>query len=448
MDQNLQMVKVAKELTDDPGPDGWLTVKHRQLLMDFATRFRDASAGARFWALYNVPETTNDKALDATLRAFAAQLASETRLERPAWATGVEPALPPPIVSDDELHELATDLDRRGFRFLVDRDFRPQHPVIWTSRLVTLAGLIAVLIVGQNNSGLLPLKISVPVESLTAAIGGVLLALLKSPYGLGLGRIWSRLREVLPTAVTVSVTFPAMLGVIAFVYLTQDAWNSFGSMKLWRLVLLVGLFGLATLLILIVRLQAYKDPWRVDSDEETRLNKLKSNKRDQQFDPPVVLATLERRGLSTAESDRQLSSVNKQRLRIMFCSVLVLQVLSGVVLLAVILALFSFLAADRGALFAEPTSGNFMFPGGFMVSQAMLKVVAILGTLAGLFFVVVTLADKNVLEGFAAFERRRVIQALRVWALYRAAYDAVRPAPDPPAQEESVAKPPRTSKAL
>jgi hypothetical protein len=421
--------RLAAAIAPEIGTDGTLTTAARAALNEFAMRFVSASPQERENLLFNRPDSVNPEK-DRLLGGIAARLAlgedeDATRRVDCAWAssTGYEPVWPPPIASNTEVKTLVDNLDQRGFGFLAGVGEKPTHRLLVSSRIASFVLLLTAIAATATHL------------AVTSQFGGaiivafVLFSILEFVFPhppATLKLLWHRLRKELPAMTSISVTFAAMLGVVAFVYISRDAWDTFGSLTGNQLALLAGMVDVIALLILWFRIhkagtdyinrryQPASFKWSADAEQP--YPELRS--------PQAVtdlLRQLALRGLQpSTESLSSASDVWRAKAR--FDLVHGIQFGGGLILLAAIFAGFSLIVHPfTGAIYTVAGASDFPVVAAWKLSWAMVKVVVVVSSLAAVFFAVVTLSDGKAVKTFTEFECARIEAAHRVWAWYQAA---------------------------
>jgi len=133
---------LAKPVTNG----AWLTVANRGKLEQFRRNYTEAAPDVQSRALNNWPRDSGDEDFDEAIRGWAMWLADPANGPMPNWTRGLAAADLPPIASEDDVKALAAELERRGARFLVDKQAR-SHPLLPALLLLSAACLIVVIYV-------------------------------------------------------------------------------------------------------------------------------------------------------------------------------------------------------------------------------------------------------------------------------------------------------------
>jgi len=210
----------------------------------------------------------------------------------------------------------------------------------------------------------------------------------------------------------IAAAMPAMVAVVAFLFLTHDVWRVFGTMALWRVGVVVWLLMLIACLMLWRRFQP--DLRKLAAPERgLALSSLAGATParvlvEQGFLPPTPLPKLSRRA--------------RLNLSVLLVLSLVARLFAAAVALGAVFAAFGALVIDR-ALTEEWAGNRAVWGRDFVVSAALLKVAALLAALAASYFAAISLDSERRRQRFAGAELSRMSSAIAAWAYYRGALD-------------------------
>src|SRR6266542_405125 len=205
----------------------------------------------------------------------------------------------------------------------------------------------------------------------------------------------------------IAAAMPAMVAVVAFLFLTHDVWRVFGTMALWRVGVVVWLLMLIACLMLWRRFQP--DLRKLAAPERgLALSSLAGATParvlvEQGFLPPTPLPKLSRRA--------------RLNLSVLLVLSLVARLFAAAVALGAVFAAFGALVIDR-ALTEEWAGNRAVWGRDFVVSAALLKVAALLAALAASYFAAISLDSERRRQRFAGAELSRMSSAIAACAYY------------------------------
>jgi len=256
-----------------------------------------------------------------------------------------------------------------------------------------------------------------------------------------LRQLVERLRHAGLSPARIGVTLSAMIGIVALVFITTDAWKLFGDTDFTHIGVLASVISGTALAVLLVRLRKINDEVTMGTDAarpklrerpapSASLATLDAHTRE-------VFTKLETRGLRPSASP--LGGAQRSRLRAVFDETQILQVLLAIVVLGGVLVAFSMIIVNGnnvngGDLLSrlDPSSASGgSFPVlGQQLADRLVKVVAVMCSLAGVFFAVVTLGDDQTRARLVDSERTRLLDTLALRRMHKvAAYAQANPTP-------------------
>jgi hypothetical protein len=317
----------------------------------------------------------------------------------------------------DDLTAVEGFFRRSGLPHLTD-DARGRDTTLrWRLPAGALVLVVAVVLVARTDLGPLALASSlVGVALATALIVWVL-------FDLGaLSLIVHQWRPALDgLAATASVALralPPLLAVLLFLSLAQETWRAFGRLEGWRFGFVLILFGLLSAVILVAGLRRERRALMAPEPGEQM--------REDAMRTPA--AALVRTGVTPAVPP--LERPARLNVAVALVVSLGIRVLAVGVAVGLTFALLGILIVDRGLTgeWVGETPNVFVavdIQGREVVlTEALVRVAAMLGGFASLYFVAVALGDSRNREEFLDDELERMRRVMAAWAYYRGALAA------------------------
>jgi hypothetical protein len=276
---------------------------------------------------------------------------------------------------------------------------------------------VAVVLVVRTDLGPLALAFSlVGVAIATAVIVWVLFDL--GALSLFVYQWRPALDGLAATASVALRALPPLLAVLLFLSLAQETWRAFGRLEGWRFGFVLILFGLLSAVILVAGLR-----------RERRA--LMSPEPGEQMEADALrtpAAAIVRAGVAPAVPP--LERPARVNVAVALVVSLGIRVLAVGVAVGLTFAVLGILIVDRGltaewtgetpnVLVAVDIQGREV-----VLTEALVRVAAMLGGFASLYFVAVALGDSRNREEFLDDELERMRRVMAAWAYYRGALAA------------------------
>lgn len=323
----------------------------------------------------------------------------------------------PPAPPADDLAAVEGFFRRSGLPHLTD-DARGRDTTLrWRLPAGALVLVVAVVLVARTDLGPLALAFSlVGVALATALIVWVLFDL-----G-GLALLVHQWRPALDgLAATASVALralPPLLAVLLFLSLAQETWRAFGRLEGWRFGFVLILFGLLSTVILVAGLRRERRALMAPQPGEQM-------ERDALQTPAAALV-----GAGVTPAVPPLERPARVNVAVALVVSLGIRVLAVGVAVGLTFGLLGILIVDRqlteewigetpNVFAAVSISGREV-----VLTEALVRVAAMLGGFASLYFVAVALGDPRNREEFLDDELERMRRVMAAWAYYRGALEA------------------------
>jgi hypothetical protein len=316
--------------------------------------------------------------------------------------------------SAEDLRAVERFFRRSGLPHLTDDARERDSTLRWRLPAGALVLVVAVVLVARTDLDAWALALSL----LGVAVATALVVVILFDLG-GLSLLIHQGRPALEgLAATASVAvraLPPLLAVLLFLSLASETWRAFGRLEGWRFGCVLILFGLLSAVILVAGLRRERRALLAPTPGDEM--------RDDALATPA--APLVRAGVTpaTPPPDR-LIRINVAAALLVSLGIRVLAV--GVAV-GLTFGLLGILIVDRGlteewvgeaphVLVAVSIEGREV-----VLTEALVRVTAMLGGFASLYFVAVALGDRRNREEFLDDELERVRRVMAAWAYYRGA---------------------------